>query len=395
MAMATPMSARAPGVYRDERGFTPPEPFGTGIPAFLGIAAPRDTQAGREPRRLTRWPQFAEEFASTPSDGYLAASVRSFFANGGRECHVVPLEAEVGFEDALTRGLGAIETNEDVDLVCVPDIARAWGVGLDPAQVWVERMQRHVLRHCDAIGDRFALLDAAPGATHEGVVSQRAALQGTNGALYFPWVRVASQQREGQTAPRSGFVPPCGSVAGVIARSDREAGVHKAPANERLNDALALAVRLDAEQAGALNAAGVNCLRAFPGRGIRVFGARTVADVGAWRFVNVRRTVLGVKRWIERRLASVTFEPNDRPLWNRIEREIGFYLDELYRAGALRGATPDEAYRVRCDEALNPDSVRDAGIVVCEVALAPAEPAEFLIIRLVHGPEGTRMEEAR
>ena len=376
-----------PGVYREEIVRRPAGELLTGVPAFLGFAAAGPSET---PRALTLAPEFETEFGPPPDGGYLAAAVRGFFANGGRLCYVVRL-AETGTpEEALDRVLGSREplaSLATVDLICAPDIMRDLALFLQrqpgerpPAAIVeaTQRMQAAVLQHCDDRGDRFALLDALPRAGTEGVLGQRQRLDGQNGALYYPWVRV----------PQDGFVPPCGHVAGVYARSDRAVGVHKAPANEVLEGVLDLEADLGDLEQGVLNPEGVNCLRAFPGRGIRVWGGRTLSREPAWRYVNVRRLFLTAGRWIERNMASVALEPNVPQLWARIGRELTAYFDDQFRRGALMGRTAQEAFYVKCDAETNPPAVRDLGQVIAEIGLAPALPNEFVVVHIISGPDG-------
>jgi hypothetical protein len=190
----------------------------TGVPAFLGYTL---RGAANQPVRLTRVSQLAETFGLPPAGRYLAAAVEGFFLNGGTECLVVPLAnpVETKPEKALSDGLAALATRQDLDLVCAPEL-HAVAQNLDQAL----RMQSAVLGHCHAQGDRFALLDAVPKPDLSEVLAQRKGLDagsGDNGALYFPWLKPAGAQR---------LVPPCGHVAGVVARCDRRTGVHKAPA---------------------------------------------------------------------------------------------------------------------------------------------------------------------
>jgi phage tail sheath protein FI len=180
-------------------------------------------------------------------------------------------------------------------------------------------------------------------------------------------------------------------VAGVYARIDRSQGFYKAPANEVLEGVFDLQASVGAVDQAGFIAAGVpnlNCLRAFPGRGIRVAGARTLSLGQDWLYVNVRRTVMTIRRWFEVFMTDFLFEPNDPRLWLRINREVTAFLDDLHRQGALEGATAPDAYFVKCDAENNPSAVRDAGQVVVEVGLAPSTPREFLVVRLIHGADG-------
>jgi phage tail sheath protein FI len=251
----------------------------------------------------------------------------------------------------------------------------------DQARAAAVAMQRQVLEHCDRTGDRMALLDSVPGDGRDGVLEQRGRLAGTNGALYFPWL----------VADGGARVPPCGHVAGVYARGDAAVGVHKAPANERLQGVQDVEVLVDDAVQRDLHPAGINCIRAFRGRGVRVWGARTLSPDPAWTHVGVRRVFLTLRRWIALNLPGVAFEPNQPLLWARIGREVRAYLEELYRRGALRGRSPAEAFYVRCDASTNPPEARDAGLVVTEIGLAPAVPGEFVVVRYTHGPGGVEL----
>lgn len=368
---------QTPGVYRQDLFPEPPPELRTGVPAFLGFAA-----AGKpnDPVRLVLWPQFEAQFGLPDQCSFLAEAVRGFFENGGRLCYVVRLADQTPFGEALDDGLKVLEPLDAIDLVCVPDLANL----AEPVEVC--RLQQWVLEHCDRLGDRFAILDSLPVAGVGEVLEQRQKLSGTNGALYFPWIGLSAIGETSGKAVR--YVPPCGHVAGVYAACDERVGVHKAPANEELAGVLDLQFNpTDAQQAD-LNPVGVNCLRAFPGRGIRVWGARTLSHEPAWTYVNVRRLFLTAGRWIERAMAGVVFEPNDVRLWVRLERELGAYLSDLFRRGALKGSTEEEAFYVKCGAENNPPQVREAGLVVTEIGLAPALPGEFVVVRLIHGASG-------
>lgn len=369
---------QAPGVYRQDLIPARPSGLPTGVPAFLGYTA--EGKPNR-PVRLTLPRQLAEAFGPPlPPPRALAAAVEGFFANQGAECFVVRLDEKEKPEKALGQGLSALAPLAEIDLICAPDLCTADGPKDKTDQVL--EMQNAVLNHCDTSGDRFAILDALPGADLDAVRKQRSGLQGVNGALYYPWVNVQG---------RAGFLPPCGHVAGVFSRSDRRIGVHKAPANEVLAGVLDLASRLTDSQQADLNPEGINVLRVFPGRGIRVWGARTLSRQDAWTYINVRRLFLTATRWIERNLADAAFEPNEARLWNRITRELTVYFGRLLQAGALQGRTAGEAFYVKCDAATNPPEVREAGRVVTEIGLAPAVPNEFVVVRIIHGAQGVEI----
>ena len=209
------------------------------------------------------------------------------------------------------------------------------------------------------------------------------------GAVYYPWIRVANPLGNGESM----LVPPSGHMAGIYARSDTERGVHKAPANEVVRGAIGLALQITKSEQDSLNPIGVNCIRAFPGRGIRVWGARTISSDPAWRYINVRRLFNYVEESIELGTQWVVFEPNDVDLWERVKRDITAFLTRVWRDGALFGTTPEEAFYVKCDEELNPPEVRDAGMLIIEIGLAPVKPAEFVVFRISQWAGGTAVSE--
>jgi len=131
-----------------------------------------------------------------------------------------------------------------------------------------------------------------------------------------------------------------------------------------------------------LNPIGVNCIRSFPGRGIRIWGARTLSSDASWRYINVRRLFSMLEESIERATQWVVFEPNDPALWGRIRRDISAYLTMIWRTGALFGNNPADAFYVKCDEETNPIEQRDLGMLVTEIGLCPVKPAEFVIFRV-------------
>jgi phage tail sheath protein FI len=158
--------------------------------------------------------------------------------------------------------------------------------------------------------------------------------------------------------------------------------VHKAPANEVVRGAVGLPYQVTRSEQDSLNPIGVNCIRAFPGRGIRAWGARTVSSDPAWRYINVRRLFNMIEESVERGTQWVVFEPNDYSLWARVRRDVTAYLNVVWHSGALFGATPQEAFYVKCDEELNPPEIRDLGQLIVEIGICPVKPAEFVIFRI-------------
>lgn len=379
--MSTP-AYPTPGVYRDEVVLQPPAPLRTGIPAFLG-----SVDGTPAPAPLAVWADFSRLY--TPAAGsYLGDVVRAFFENGGARCWVIPVagDSAAGLEAALT----ALDALDEIDLVCVPDAFRRRPGFVPEWETGVAPVQHAVLDRCERSGTRFAILDSLPPDTHATtplpsgahprVRLQAAAFDSAAGALYYPWLR--------PLADPSRLVPPCGHVAAVYATTDARAGVHKAPANEQLLGVVDVETVVSQSEQGDLNVHGVNCIRAFPGRGIRVWGARTLSSDPSWRYVNVRRIFSTAARWIERNLDALVFEPNGPALWAAIRLRLTVYLTGLHRSGALQGATPADAFYVKCDADTNSPETRDAGRVVTEIGLAPAVPNEFVVVHIVHDAGG-------
>ena len=180
-------------------------------------------------------------------------------------------------------------------------------------------------------------------------------------------------------------------MAGIWSRNDHTRGVHRAPANGVIRGVLALELQLTEAEHDLLNHAGINCLRAVGGRGIRVGGARTLSSEAAWRYLSVRRLFNYLEESIRNGTRWVASEPNDHALWAKIRRTVAAFLVTEWRKGALRGLTPAEAFYVKCDEETNPAEGVDAGRVVCEVGVAPVKPAEFVVFRLAQFSSGASL----
>ena len=305
---------------------------------------------------------------------------------------VRPISPDLVVGDAPSRtGVGGLEAIEEITMVCVPDLMTLYQAGrLD--MEGLKAVQLAMMAHCENMKDRFAILDCPPGLSPQQILDWRKNVAGYDSkyaAVYYPWIRVANPLGNGAGVN----IPPCGYIAGVYARSDTERGVHKAPANEIVRGVLGLETQVTKGEQDQLNPVGINCIRAFPGRGIRIWGARTISSDPAWRYINVRRLFNFVEESIEEGTQWVVFEPNDLELWSRIRRDITAFLTRVWRDGALFGATPQEAFYVKCDEELNPPEVRDVGQVIVEIGLAPVKPAEFVIFRISQFSGGATVAE--
>jgi phage tail sheath protein FI len=275
------------------------------------------------------------------------------------------------------RGMGGFAAVDEITMVCMPDVMTLAKNG-DDAQL--RDLQGKMIAHCENMGDRMAIIDAPKGMRAQDVLEWRMDTAGYDSkmaALYYPWIEVMD--------PRTSLpilVPPSGHVAGVWARTDSRRGVHKAPANEVVMGVNGLGFQVTGAEQGALNQVGINCIRAFSGRGIRIWGARTMSSDPEWRYINVRRLFNYVAESIIAGTQWSVFEPNDQRLWMQLKISAQNFLMRVWRDGALFGATPAQAFYVKCDEETNPPEVIEAGQVVCEIGIAPVKPAEFVIFRL-------------
>lgn len=395
---------QTPGVYVEEieSGSKPIEAGATNIVGFLGVA---EKGPVNQATLVTNWTQYTKIFGGLHEGGWLGHGVYQFFQNGGTKCYInnlaepKPKKGEasqkngdkasekadepishakyevknpdniakliIGKDEGVGKksGLHLFDEIQDISLICAPGVT-------DPAA------QDAILTHCEKNRFRFAVLDS-PETLEGGIDTMPMPRDSIMGAYYFPWVQMYDM-----VADQNIYAPPSGGICGVYGRVDSTRGVHKAPANELFKTALGLKYNLtDAEQE-MLNPKGINCIRDFPGRGIRVWGARTISSNPEWRYVNVRRLFCMVEQALQNGTSWVVFEPNTRDLWKKITRNITAFLLNIWKSGALFGNSPEEAFYVRCDDELNPPESIDAGYVTIELGLAPAKPAEFVVFRV-------------
>lgn len=281
---------------------------------------------------------------------------------------------------AERKGLGGLEPLDDVTMICVPDLMASYQAG-EIDMKGVQAVQQAIIDYCELVRYCFAVLDAPPAMMPQEIKEWRNTVNydSTRAAVYYPWIEVADLTGGNG---RTRMVPPSGHVAGVYARVDGTRGVHKAPANEIIRTCLGLEVQVTKGEHDLLNPIGVNVIRSFPGRGIRIWGARTLSSDPAWRYINVRRLFNMIEESIERGTQWVVFEPNDQFLWGRVSRDVRAFLTMVWRTGALFGTTPEQAFYVKCDAETNPPEARDLGQMVVEIGIAPVKPAEFVIFRV-------------
>lgn len=295
---------------------------------------------------------------------------------GGRDgTEGITAEDFIGYDSGLDdrRGLLTLEHVEDVGVICVPDAMLAYkSMSVPEARSYVQHIHDAMIGICERSQDRFAILDAPDTRDIEEVRRMRQRLTTSFAAIYFPWVVVAGQNGTQHKVPPSGF------VAGVYARTEQQSGVHKAPANEQILGLTQLTLPLSDDHLGQLNSEGINTIRSMTGRGIRIWGARSCSDAEEWRYLNVRRLFIMLRRAIEKGTQWISFEPNTVETWSLIEREVSSFLSDLYIKGYFAGNSTEEAFIVKCNEETNPREIVESGRLVAEIRVAPAIPAEFI-----------------
>lgn len=403
--MAT--SYLTPGVYVEEvsGGARPIQALGTSVAAFLG-SAPDAGKRVQEAVAVNNWTEFCREFVGKDSSSTpLSTAVYGWFLNGGGRCYVVNVGKDgtvAGGGKGGRKGVDLLEPIDDVSIVAAPGLT-------DPATYDA------LLSHCEEMKDRVAILSAPEDVTNVSLLVDVATLSakppaagaapvpaakglrarpsdGGYGSYFFPWIST----RDPLSPKDIISAPPDGHVAGIYARTDTTRGVHKAPANEIVRGALDLGYQVTFDEHALLNPRGVNCLRLFSQDGIRLYGARTLADAASeWRYTSVRRLFAMIEKSISQGTRWVVFEPNAEPLWKSIVRDVSAFLTLLWRQGALKGATAEEAFFVKCDGETNPQEVIDAGQVVTVIGCAPVKPAEFVIFRIGQGAGGADVGESK
>lgn len=342
---------------------------GADLAVFVGVAARRlpDHPAEMPITGLASFDAFWMSGAPAVANADpLLAAVRLFFANGGRRLHlaaVAPSAATAAGYRAAVAGLGDI----DAGMIAAPDARERLSAGD------ADTVMAALVGWAETAGtNRLALLDAPAGLDFDALIDWRQQWHSPDAAAYWPWLAL----------PGGEVVPPSSAVAGIVAGSEFDRGIAKAPANIIVSGIAAPAVLLDSARLDMLNARNINCIRLLPGRGIRVWGARTLSPDPAWRFIPVRRLTRMIEVSAARGLAWVVFEPNGPALWARVREMLESFLFDLWRAGALMGNKPETAFFVRCDAATMSAADLAAGRLIAEIGLAPQRAAEFRLLRL-------------
>jgi hypothetical protein len=296
-----------------------------------------------------------------------AREVFALFGGDDGNCKAEDDGIYIGGGDAPGKrtGLEAFLEISNVSIMAVPGIT-------SPA------VQLALVAQCQNLASRFAVLDMPLAMSKpQELLTHREIVDSDYAAMYHPWVQVYDQQ-----AKKPSYIPPSGVVAGIFARSDTTRGVHKAPANETVSNALGLSCLYNKGEQDLLNPAGVNLIRALPGQGIRVWGGRTCSSNGLWKYVNVRRLFIYLEETIKSQTNWAVFEPNDEVLWMRVQLTISAFLRDMYRSGALVGASEGEAFFVNVGrDTMSQQDILN-GRLICVIGVAPSRPAEFVIFRI-------------
>jgi phage tail sheath protein FI len=323
------------------------------------------------------------------------------------------------------RGLRLLEDINEVSILCVPDAVFEAPIVLkspappahdpcsrppkppvpDPAaedptarppafdEQKVTNIYRTMIEQCERLRDRVAILEApAERRTPQQLSGWAQQFPTRFAALYHPWLKIPDPAELGGPTRR---VPPGGHVAGIYARIDNQFGVQRPPANAALEFVTEVVDDVNSLQQENLNPYGVNVIRSFAGRGIRVWGARSLAGAGDadWRYIHTRRLMSMIEESVDHSMQWAVFEPNNEALRRTLVHSLSVFLETIWRKGGLKGAVPSEGFYVRCDETNNPGSVVDLGKIVCQVGVAVAAPMEFLVFEIRHMPGGAQILE--
>ncbi len=306
-------------------------------------------------------PTLQPDSQPTTDDGFW-----SFLDGGSDGSPLVPVDL-IGSDNGPNHrtGIQSLVERTDIALVAVPGVTE-------------EIVQQALITHCELLRYRFAILDGRPNVpVVTDILSHRNNYDTKYAAYYAPWLTTVDLIT-GKTLS----IPPSGHVMGICARVDNERGVHKAPANEVVRGILDVELPFTDGEQDVLNPVGVNLIREFEGRGIRVWGARTLTSDAEWKYVNVRRLFIYLEHSIDNGTQWVVFEPNNEALWKRVKATIEAFLFGVWKTGALMGTKPEDAYFVRCDRSTMTQDDLDNGRLVCLIGVAPTYPAEFVIFRI-------------
>ena len=397
------MPIQYPGVYVEEipSGANPIQGVPTSVTGFIGRTLKGPIN---DPIRVKKFAEFERVFGGLWAESPMSYAVQQYFLNGGQVAVIVRVEKNarlitpklpsvqkdtnefIGYQEiadprlaASQLGIWAFDKTDLINLLCIPPFAPQTDVDVDTWQAAIKYCkERQVFLIIDPPSNWESVEDVSLGVEKMG-------LRDENAAIYFPYLQIPDPLKRNTNL----LLAPGGSIAGIIARTDLNRGVWKAPAGLDANFANYpnLSIPLSDIEIEELSRNGINSLRELSNVGSVIWGARTSIGgdqyASEWKYISVRRTALFIEKSLMRGLQWVVFEPNDEPLWAQIRSHVVPFLDNLFRQGAFTGITPDKAYFVKCDqEIITPNDIVQ-GKVNLLVGFAPLKPAEFIILKLV------------
>lgn len=302
---------------------------------------------------------------------------------GGREgLSAITAKHFIGNYSGLDKysGIGCFESRGDISLIAVPDLC----VLKNKNDVFA--VQNAMISQAERFPGRFAILDIPKDLDVVEAANWAGKLNTSCAAAYFPFIHMTDPLDA--TGISTVCIPPSGAVCGNIAATDSKKGIFYAPANCILEGAVSLSGKMTTGEQEILYDSKINVLKYFPGRGVKIWGARTLSSDTEWKYINVRRTFSRVCASLREGTQWAVFETNDKKLWKRLVRQVSGFLLDLWRKGYFAGSTPEQGFYVRCDEELNPQENIDKGILTCEVGIAIVQPVEFFKITLTAEKDG-------
>jgi phage tail sheath protein FI len=382
---------KSPGVYVEkiEVGAKTIQGVETSTVGMVGL-----TQKGpmNKPTLITSNLEFQNVFGGYLDNSYgdyryLPHAIEGFFQNGGQRVYINRVAtSNGGVCDENIIGVCAQEPGKSTGLCTFKDIADIKILAIPNGTT--KKIQNAMIAHCEQMKNRFAVLDPKKGATTNEIQNQRSLLNSKYAALYYPWIKIR--------IPPIGeilVIPPSGHISGVYVRTDMQQGVHKAPANATVEGVLSTDQLITKGQQDILNPLGVNCLREFSGRDLRVWGARTTSNDPLWKYINVRRLFLYLEESIQKGTQWVVFEPNNEKLWTKVKQTTINFLITVWKSGALLGATQEQVFFVKCDKTTMTQDDIDKGRLIALIGVAPTKPGEFIIFRIAQMQGGSTATE--
>lgn len=342
------------------------EAVSTSTVGFIG-----ETEKGpNTPTLITSWLEYERIFGGfLGAEKYLPDAVKGFFLNGGKRCHICRINSDSASSVCLSdflgnsnqnKGLAGFESIEEISLIYSPNAQAITG------------LTEALITHCELMKNRFAIIDSLKGEKPTSITKPRST---SYAALYYPWINIAESPLR--------LIPPGGHIAGIYARTDNQRGVHKAPANELVRGAISLEYAVTKSNQESLNPQGINCIRKIVGRGILIWGARTLSEDPEYKYINVCRLLMFLKQSIQKGTQWVVFEPNSEKTWATVTQLIANFLTQIWRGGALMGIKSQEAFFVKCDRETMTQNDLDQGRLIVLIGVAPLKPAEFMIFQIV------------